>query len=108
MIYGSLDLNLGPNQSVNGPNGSFYNRVLAPVAIKAGEDAKAAATQATVNAIKKLAQKPTATMPDVTVAAPPAPVGLMAKWSALPSWMKWTAYAVGALAVMKAAAPSGD
>jgi hypothetical protein len=87
---------------------SFFNTVLSPVAIKAGADAKAAATEATVNAIKKLAQKPTATMPDVTVAAPPAPAGLLDKWKALPTWMRYTAYAIGALAVMKAAAPSGD
>jgi hypothetical protein len=84
------------------------NLMLKEVAIKAGADAKSAATEATVNAIKKLAQKPTATMPDVTVAAPPAPAGLLDKWSALPAWIRYSAYAIAALAVMKAAAPSGD
>lgn len=94
MIYGTLNLDVGPNQSVNGPNGSFFNRVLKPVAIKAGADAKAAASQATVNAIKKLAQKPTATMPDVTPvsASPDAP--------ATP-WLKYALYGVAGLVVLK-------
>ncbi len=90
MIYGTLDL--GPSQPSNGSNGSFFNRVLRPVAIKAGADAQEAAKQATVNAIKKLAQKPTATMPDVTVAAPAAP--------ATP-WLKYGLYAVGGLVALK-------
>lgn len=88
---------------------SFFN--FKPIAIKAVDDTKAAAAQATVDAIKKLAQKPSATMPDVTVTpqpTPPAPAGLVDKWNALPTWMRYTAYAIGALALMKAAAPSGD
>ena len=109
MIYGNIDpAIIGPNKPINGPGGGF-SRVFKEVAIKAGQDTKAAAEQATVNAIKKLAQVKTpgnAVMPDVSVSAPSS--SLSAKWSALPTWVKWTAFAVGALAVMKAAAPSGD
>ncbi len=105
MICGDL----GPSQSVNGPNGSFFNRILSPIAIKAGADAKSAAEVATANAIKKLANQKTpgsATLPAVT--GTPSATGIAATWRNLPTWVKLTAYAVGALALMKAAAPSGD
>lgn len=106
-FMGNVNMDLGPNQSVNGPNGSFFNRVLAPVAIKAGADARAAATDATINAIKKLGKKPDAKVPDVTVAST-APVGLMAKFNALPAWQRYLSYAAAGIVVLKIVSPGRD
>lgn len=53
MVYGSL----------------IPSRILKTIAIKAGDDTKSAAAAATVNAMKKLAQKAEAKIPDVTVSS---------------------------------------
>lgn len=107
MIYGTIDP--GPNKASGGRTGFNPGRVLQEVAIKAKADAGTAAKEATVAAIKKLANQSTpggAKLPNVSASA--SSPGLAAKWSALPTWIRWTAYAVAGLAVMKAAAPSGD
>lgn len=107
-FMGNVNPDLGPAQPSNGSNGSFFNRVLQPVMVKAGSDAKAAAEQATVDAIKKLAQKPGAKIPDVTVAPPAAPVGLMDKFNALPAWQKYLSYAAAGIVVLKLVSPGRD
>ncbi len=111
MIYGSIDP--GPNRPINGPGGGFApSRILQEVAIKAKADTAKAAQEATVNAIKKLANQSTpggAKLPVVTASASSASsVGIVDKFKALPSWVKWTAYAFGAIAVVKIASPGRD
>lgn len=106
-FMGNDNTDSGPPRSVYGP-GSLLNRVLAPVAIKAGADARAAATDATINAIKKLAQKPEAKIPDVTVAPASSSVGLMDKFNALPAWQKYLSYAAAGIVVLKLVSPGRD
>jgi len=114
MIHGNDNLDpsrFGPAQSSNGPGGGFsMNRVLSEVAIKAGQDTKAAATQATVNAIKKLANQKTpgsATIPNVAPASA-ASGSLTAKFKALPAWMRWTALGLGVIVAVKLVSPGRD
>lgn len=105
MIYGNFDV--GPAHASGGRTGFNPGRILQEVAIKAKADTKAAASEATVNAIKKLSNQKTpgaATIPNVT----PSSSDMLGKFKALPDWVKWTAYAFGAIAVVKMVSPGRD
>ncbi len=84
---------IGPAKPSAGSSGGISaGRIFKEVAIKAGEDARAAAATATVKAIQKLAKKPVAKMPDVTPGAPA---------QGETPWMKYALYGVGGLLLIK-------